>query len=49
MSNDNRVLNRMGARQLKEEDLEGITGGAATLLSVIPTGTPSNPDQRTDT
>jgi hypothetical protein len=47
MSNDNsnRVLNRMGARQLKQNEVEQV-GGARTfsILSVIRTGTAANPD-----
>ena len=38
MSNnhENRVLNRMGARQLSQNELEGVGGGfIPTLLSVI--------------
>lgn len=34
--NDNRVLNRMGARQLSQNELDGVAGGIVpTLLSVI--------------
>jgi hypothetical protein len=50
MSNDNnRVLTRMGARQLTQNEVTQITGAGATLLSVIVTNTAGNPDQRLDT
>jgi hypothetical protein len=49
MSNDNnRVLTRMGARQLIQNEAQQITGAGATLLSVIVTNTAGNPDQRLD-
>ena len=48
MSNDsnNRVLNRMGARQLTKKEIEQITGadGPFTHASHIPTGSVNNPD-----
>jgi hypothetical protein len=35
-NNENRVLNRMGARQLSQNELDGVSGGfIPTLLSVI--------------
>lgn len=47
MSNEtnNRVLSRMGARQLTNNEVEQV-GGARTfsILSVIRTGTAANPD-----
>jgi hypothetical protein len=48
--NDNRVLGRTGARQLKEQEIAGVTGGLIpTRLSVLVTGPSSNPDQSFDT
>jgi hypothetical protein len=48
MSNDNnnRVLNRTGARQLTKQEIEQITGAAGpfTHASHIPTGSVSSPD-----
>ena len=50
MSNDsNRVLTRMGARQLTQSEMEQITGGKLTLASVLVTGPVSNPDDILDT
>jgi hypothetical protein len=51
MSNDNnRVLSRMGARQLTQNELDGIAGGViSTRLSVLVTGPASNPDHSLDT
>ena len=50
MSNySNRVLTRMGARQLTQNEIEQTAGAGATLLSVIVTNTAGNPDQRLDT
>jgi hypothetical protein len=46
--NNNRVLSRMGARQLTENEIEETFGGVATLLSVILTAPASNPDRRLD-
>jgi len=35
-NNENRVLNRMGARQLGQDEVPGVSGGfIPTLLSVI--------------
>ena len=42
--NGNRVLNRVGARQLKDSEIERVTGGKATLASNLGTGPISNPD-----
>jgi hypothetical protein len=50
--NNNRVLNRMGARPLNEKDLEMVAGGDhITLLSAILTGSPNGQghDLRSDT
>ena len=48
MSNDNnnRVLNRTGARLLTKKEIEQITGadGPFTHASHIPTGSASSPD-----
>ena len=46
--NNNRVLGRMGARQLTQNEIENTVGGGATLLSVILTSPASNPDRRLD-
>jgi len=51
MSNnkENRVLGRMGAHQLTEEETNRVTGGfIPTLLSVIHTNPLTNPDTRLD-
>lgn len=50
MPNDRerRVLGRMGARALSQSEVEEISGGGATLLSVIRTGTPTNQDFNLD-
>lgn len=51
MSNkkENRVLGRTGARQLAENETDRVAGGfIPTLLSVIITGSHTNPDQRLD-
>jgi hypothetical protein len=49
MSNENnRVLGRMGARQLSQNEAEDITGGANTLASVLATGPVNNPDDLLD-
>jgi len=49
MSNENnRVLIRMGARPLTENELEEISGGKLTLASVLGTGPVSNPDEILD-
>ena len=50
MPNDNnRVLTRMGARKLSQDEIEQTSGASATLLSVIVTNTAGSPDQRLDT
>jgi hypothetical protein len=51
-NNNNRVLNRMGGRQLSVEELERVAGGDhITLLSAILTGSPNGQghDLRSDT
>ena len=52
MSNkdSNRVVTRMGARKLSQEELDGVSGGLIpTRLSVLVTGPSSNPDHSFDT
>lgn len=51
MSNDdNRVLSRMGARQLTQKEMDGVPGGfIPTRLTVFMTGPVSNPDRNIDT
>jgi hypothetical protein len=39
--NEGRVLQRMGARELKQEEVTKVIGAAITLLSVIITNTSS--------
>jgi hypothetical protein len=47
---NNRTLNRMGARKLSQNELEEVSGGLIpTRLSVLVTGPSSNPDQSLDT
>jgi hypothetical protein len=50
MSNDNnRVLGRMGARKLSQNEVEEVGAGVnATLLSVLRTGTPTSQDFNLD-
>jgi hypothetical protein len=49
-NNENRVLNRRGARQLTPNELEQITGagGGNTRASLTGTNTMSNPDSDMD-
>ncbi len=49
-SNDNRVLNRIGARQLTSDELEQIkgAGGPFTRASLTGTNTMHNPDTDMD-
>jgi hypothetical protein len=49
--NDNRVLGRMGARQLTQNEIERISGGGGgnTHASLTVTGPASNPDTGMDT
>ena len=52
MSNqdNNRVLTRMGARKLSQEELDEISGGfIPTRLTALVTGPSNNPDRSTDT
>jgi hypothetical protein len=47
---NNRVLTRMGARKLSQEELDGVSGGVIpTRLTALVTGTSSNPDRSLDT
>jgi len=47
--NNNRVLSRMGARQLTQNEIEQVTGARiSSLLSVIITGSEGNRDERLD-
>ena len=49
-TDNNRVLTRIGARQLAQEELDGVSGGLIpTRLSVLVTGSSSNPDHSFDT
>jgi hypothetical protein len=48
-NNNNRVLGRVGARQLSQNETDGVSAGVSTsLLSVIRTGTPISQDFRLD-
>ena len=50
MSNDdNRVLNRRGARKLTQNEIEQIAGAAITRASITLTGPASHPDTGMDT
>lgn len=46
--NNNRVLSRMGARKLTENEIDRIYGGIPTLLSVMLTLPATNPDRHLD-
>jgi hypothetical protein len=46
--NDNRVLGRMGARQLTENEVDEVTGGSSGLMTLILTGSIKNPDRHVD-
>ncbi len=46
---ENRVLSRMGAREVREDELNKIAGGRNTRASQIVTGTSSDPDTGFDT
>jgi hypothetical protein len=49
MSNeDNRVLTRKGARRLSAQEIEQITGGKITPLTLLLTGSPSGTDESPD-
>ena len=47
-NNDNRVLSRMGARQLTQNEVEEVAGGKLTFASVLVTGPVNNPDDSFD-
>ena len=47
-NNDNRVLIRMGARQLTQNEVEQVAGGKLTFASVLVTGPVNNPDDTFD-
>ncbi len=48
-NNGNRVLSRMGARELTQEETRAIVGnGVNTRASQTPTGTPTSPDTHFD-
>jgi hypothetical protein len=47
---NNRVLTRVGARKLSQDELGDVSGGLVpTRLSTLVTGTSSNPDSSFDT
>ena len=49
-TDNNRVLTRMGARKLSQEELDEISGGVIpTRLTVLVTGPSGNPDKSFDT
>lgn len=49
IGSNNRVLSRMGARQLTQKEMEQIAGGGRnTHASLTMTGTVSNPDTGRD-
>jgi hypothetical protein len=47
-SSNNRVLNRMGARELHPQEIDQITGGKITPLTLMLTGSSANPDESPD-
>jgi hypothetical protein len=47
-NNENRVLSRMGARQLSQNEVEEVVGGKLTFASVLLTLPVSNPDESFD-
>jgi len=47
-NNNNRVLGRVGARQLTQNEVEQVTGGRITRASLIVTGSVSAPDENID-
>jgi len=47
-NNDNRVLSRMGARQLTQSEVELVAGSKLTFASVLVTGPVNNPDDTFD-
>jgi hypothetical protein len=47
--NNNRVISRMGARQLTPDEMEQIAAGrTSTVATALPTGTVSSPDTMLD-
>jgi len=51
-NNDNRMLNRIGARELTQQEVDKITGAAMmipTRLTMLATGSASSPDETLDT
>ena len=50
MSNnsENRVLSRMGARQLTQNEVEQVAGGKLTFATALLTGPANNPDETFD-
>ena len=47
-NNENRVLSRMGARQLTQNEVERVAGGKFTFATAMITGTTNNPDDTFD-
>jgi hypothetical protein len=47
-NNENRVLSRMGARQLTQNEVEQIAGGGFTRASLTGTNTIQSPDTDMD-
>ena len=47
-NNNNRVLNRNGARRLSDQEIAQITGGKITPLTLMLTGSPSGTDETPD-
>jgi len=46
--NNNRVLSRMGARQLTKNEIDQVIAAKLTFASSLPTGPVSNPDDILD-
>jgi hypothetical protein len=47
-NNENRVLSRMGARQLTQNEVTQVAGGKLTFATALITGTTNNPDDTFD-
>lgn len=47
-NNENRVLSRMGARELTQNEAKEVAGGKLTFASVLVTGPVNNPDDSFD-
>jgi len=47
-NNENRVLSRMGARQLTHNEAEQVAGGKLTFATALITGTTNSPDDTFD-